>query len=179
MSQESPNNTLTVQQEVTLEIINQVLKENFEKIHQLIAVMHQSSSMFLGHLVQLLNRIPSVPQIGEELVQQYLQTVEHEMKEEIEVETFLMPTSSLSSHHSTPTTSDAGSLSLPRLSIQQSIVCAECGKIFIRGSQSDSITKHAKESPCRPFGCQYCPRTFKKVSTLILKLIFFIQKNVP
>ena len=43
------------------------------------------------------------------------------------------------------------------------IKCHDCGKVFIRGSQGNSISKHVKTTSCKPFQCPICKRLFRRV----------------
>jgi hypothetical protein len=42
--------------------------------------------------------------------------------------------------------------------------CDMCNKLFERGSNTNSISKHARETDCSPFKCPYCDKFFKIVS---------------
>lgn len=57
-----------------------------------------------------------------------------------------------------------GATSTPR---SAEILCHDCGKTFVRRSTTDSISKHAKETTCRPFQCQVCKKLFKRVKFII------------
>ena len=44
------------------------------------------------------------------------------------------------------------------------MICHDCGKVFLRNSLIDSITKHLKETACKPYQCRVCKKLFKRVS---------------
>jgi hypothetical protein len=44
------------------------------------------------------------------------------------------------------------------------VKCDMCNKLFPRGSLTDSITKHARETDCLPYKCRYCDKFFREVS---------------
>lgn len=143
-------------QEVTVAQVYQVLTENFEKINNALQLVVHSNSLILANLIQLLDS-RYVPDVGQDVVQTYLQDIDQED---------LMPSPSVTSMASSsrPSTSVSSEAGTSRKTAHTTMICAECGKVFIRGSCADSITKHAKEAPCRPYGCAYCSRVFKKVS---------------
>lgn len=45
------------------------------------------------------------------------------------------------------------------------VMCFECKKVFVKGSLNDSISKHVRETDCRPYKCLRpgCGRLFKRV----------------
>lgn len=152
MSQ-TPRENQEAIQEVTVGQIHRVMMENFEKINNALALVIKSNSLILGNLILLLEG-RNAQDIGHDVVQEHLQAIDQ--KE-------LMPKPSASSLPSTSTMAEATGSSR-KATVPTKMTCADCGKTFIRGSCADSITKHGKSTACRPYGCSYCPKLFKKVS---------------
>jgi hypothetical protein len=97
----------------------------------------------------------------------------------VEEDDTLNPMPSTSSMALSSRSSEAGSSR--KSSVLTNVICADCKKVFVRGSLTDSITKHAKETSCKPFGCSFCPKHFKKVIEEffeLLKSIVTISNNI-
>lgn len=153
------NNNQGPPQQPTNEDIMQLLTINFEKIDEKLNFLAQGSAVIFGQLIHLINA-ENAPEtlIGHDVVQGYLDTVEEE-------DTLNpMPSTSSMALSSRSTSSEAGSSR--KSSAITNVICADCKKVFVRGSLTDSITKHAKETSCKPFGCGFCLKLFKKVNFL-------------
>lgn len=158
MSQKARNNrSQTTSQGVTLERIHQDMLQNFERIHNAMDHIVQGNVLIVRNLLQLLEGSKSTQEeIGTEVAQQVLQKCDQNRT--------ILPSKPSSVASSTSCATSNPETALDLSANKKIVTCAECGRAFVFGSISDSITKHAKETTCRPFGCSECRRCFKKVS---------------
>lgn len=148
----------TSSQGISLEQIDKNMKEHFLLINNSLATLVRTNTEIFRSLMQLIQgRSPPEEEMGREVVEELLKSDMFDVDQN-QHPVDLSPSSRAS------TSADVSHTEV-QSSVSKTITCADCGKVFIRGSLLDSITKHVSTTSCRPFGCKHCARLFRKVST--------------
>lgn len=125
------------QQEVEFEIIDEETLETDQELEETL------------HMFNPVHSTPTAVTFSTPIVNVITPTTSQETLKALE---FIQPASSSTSDDSLTE------------QIQVYVACETCGMAFLRGSMNDSISKHARETPCFPFKCSQCGKWFKKVS---------------
>lgn len=167
MSQSSANNndrerrdsSHELSSEVTLESIQQTMTQNFAKIFETLDLIIHGQAMMLSAIMFFSNNNQPMQEETPDMDQNGFQQ-QHPVE--------MPPSPPISS----PSKSVPDDLDQLGTGSSPTVRCADCGQAFIRKKSNESITHHAKNTPCKPFQCGECKHLFKTVSSnYLIKLI--------
>lgn len=164
--QELRDSTQELMMDPSTENVMQMMSQSFEKVFNILTFIINGNALQHSLLLRLTDENTSEA-VGTELVQNYITAVSQKGIAPKQAEQHPVATSARArseSVESSVSSLHSNASSFKSTSDSKEVICDECGKIFSRGSQTDSITKHAKETSCKPFGCPYCDKNYKDVS---------------
>lgn len=171
--------TQELMQNPSIENVMQMMKENFQKVFDILTFIINGNALQHSILMRLMNN--DAPQ-AVDLLQTYITAaVNMQVKGEEEEEKHPVATTSVYARSVSSTSivsSRQSSSSRHSTSESKEMICYDCGKVFIRGSLTDSISKHAKETHCKPFICSVCAKLFKDVSYFDKFTVFLFTKCI-
>lgn len=165
--------------EVNQEIMLSKLIECFDGINQLLShfeksmpgnnIQNASSNNF-----EMIEEIPYNEVEPNETIDESLFEINFNNTEHPEIHsTYTNITENISGHNSIMTSSSFANLndddsdhlddSIKSIDADPMIICQDCGKAFVKGSFTDSMTKHLRETACKPYKCHLCDKHFKLV----------------
>lgn len=160
----------------TVENVMQMMKENFEKVFNILTFIINGNALQHSLLLRLLEDDGSQA-IGTDLVQNYINavTIKGSLPKQQEEEDNAV--ASISGNARDRSVSIQSSISSRQSSssrqstseVSNEMICYDCGKVFVRGSLTDSISKHVKETNCKPFPCSVCKKLFRDVSIILIE----------